>query len=205
MALLEIDHVLIAVADLASAARDLEERHGLASVVGGRHPAWGTANRIVPLGRTYIELITVVDPAQAAGTNVGEWVARTPPGHPMGWVVRTNDLDRVAGRLGLAPLAGTRTTPEGLSVSWRSAGIDEAAVEPTLPFFIEWGTDVAHPGSASAAHRVRDPRIERVVVSGDLAHLAGWLGEHDLPVEVRPGAPSVASVVLAHAGGEIVL
>ena len=63
---LQIDHVLIAVADLADVAREIEARYGLASVEGGRHPGWGTANRIVPLGETYLELIAVVDEAEAA-------------------------------------------------------------------------------------------------------------------------------------------
>ena len=48
---LEIDHVLIAVADLAAAAQEIETRYGLASIEGGRHPDWGTADRIVPLGQ----------------------------------------------------------------------------------------------------------------------------------------------------------
>ncbi len=42
--------MLIGVADLAAAALELEAHCGLASVEGGRHPGWGTANRIVPLG-----------------------------------------------------------------------------------------------------------------------------------------------------------
>src|SRR5829696_3110347 len=46
-----LDHGLIAVADLAAAAREIEARHGLASVEDGRQPDWGTAPRIVPLGR----------------------------------------------------------------------------------------------------------------------------------------------------------
>ncbi|HEY8839814.1 MAG TPA: VOC family protein [Candidatus Dormibacteraeota bacterium] len=50
-----LDHVLIAVADLAAAAREIEARHGLASIDGGRHSAWGTANRIVPVGDSYLE------------------------------------------------------------------------------------------------------------------------------------------------------
>ena len=56
---MELDHVLIAVADLAAAAREIEARHGLASIDGGRHPAWGTANRIVPLGDSYLELVAL--------------------------------------------------------------------------------------------------------------------------------------------------
>ena len=62
----ELDHVLIAVTELESAGEAFEERFGLASVEGGRHPAWGTANRIVPLGSSYLELVGVVDKAVAA-------------------------------------------------------------------------------------------------------------------------------------------
>lgn len=44
--MLAIDHVLLPVRDLALAASEIESRYGLASIEGGRHPAWGTANRI---------------------------------------------------------------------------------------------------------------------------------------------------------------
>jgi hypothetical protein len=43
----------------------MEGRYGLASIEGGRHPGWGTANRIIPLGDAYIELVTVVDDEEA--------------------------------------------------------------------------------------------------------------------------------------------
>ena len=36
--MLELDHVVIAAADLEAAAIVLEERYGLHSVEGGRHP-----------------------------------------------------------------------------------------------------------------------------------------------------------------------
>jgi hypothetical protein len=61
----EIDHVLIAVAGLSAAAQEMEKRDGLASVEGGRHTASGTANGIVPLGKTYLELVAVVDATEA--------------------------------------------------------------------------------------------------------------------------------------------
>src|SRR5918994_6149300 len=76
---LELDHVLIAVVDLAEAARAIEARHGLASLEGGRHPSWGTANRIVPLGGAYLELVAIVDEAEAARSPFGGWVAQAHP------------------------------------------------------------------------------------------------------------------------------
>ena len=57
----ELDHVLVAVTDLAAAARAIEDEHGLRAEEGGRHPGWGTAICIVPLGDAYLELVTAVD------------------------------------------------------------------------------------------------------------------------------------------------
>src|SRR5512142_3281084 len=62
-----LDHVVLAVDDLDRAAARLEREHGLASYAGGRHARGGTANRIVPLGSQYLELMAVVDPARAEG------------------------------------------------------------------------------------------------------------------------------------------
>src|SRR5690349_10344511 len=115
-------------------------RHGLYSVEGGRHPAWGTANRIVPLGDSYLELVAVVEPATAATCAFGRWVASgaSTIARPIGWAVRTSHLDEIAQRLDLPVHAGSRTTVAGDELQWRSAGIDEAAAEPSLPFFIQW-------------------------------------------------------------------
>src|SRR5712691_10167152 len=112
---LELDHVPIAVADLATAGREIEARHGLASIEGGRHPGWGTANRIVPLGTTYLELVAVVDAAEAAGSDFGRRVAGavSDVARPLGWVVRTDELEKTARRLGLSVGAGSRALADG--------------------------------------------------------------------------------------------
>src|SRR5215217_5363619 len=151
---LELDHVLIAVADLAAVAQELEARHGLASIEGGRHPGWGTANRIVPLGEAYLELVAVVDEAQAAQSAFGSWLAQASRARakPLGWAVRTNELDGVASRLGLAVAAGSRATRGGQLLRWRLAGIEQAAAEPSLPFFIEWEPGTPLPGRRQATH-----------------------------------------------------
>lgn len=207
VARLEIDHVLIAVTDLAAAAEELESRHGLVSVEGGRHPAWGTANRIVPLGEAYLELVTVVDEVAAAASAFGRWVAamRSESGRPFGWAVRTLELDRVARRLDLVVAAGSRVDPTGAALRWRSAGIAEAAAEPTRPFFIEWDPRTPNPGRAPVAYPAGRLTLARLELTGDADRLATWIGADTLPVVVEPGDPAVASVVLTAGTREIVL
>src|SRR5690242_21382527 len=101
-----VDHLLIATADLDAAAAAAEGL-GLPVSAGGRHPGWGTANRIVPLGEAYLELIAVVAPAETPSSPFGRWVAAARPG-PMGWAVRVEDIHATATRLGLDLVPGSR-------------------------------------------------------------------------------------------------
>lgn len=202
---MELDHVLVAVSDLADAARELEARHGLASVRGGRHPGWGTANTIVPLGDAFLELVTVVDEVEAQASVFGRWVARALPtaARPLGWVVRTRRLDDVVERLGLDVRPGSRVTPDGHLVRWRLAGLDRAAAEPTLPFFIEWAGGTALPGATAVEHPAGRTSIAMLELTGDADRLGDWLGPHHMPVTVHAGPPGVTSVTLARATGEV--
>jgi hypothetical protein len=204
---LKLDHVLIAVSDLAAAGRELDARDGLASIEGGRHPGWGTANRIVPLGETYLELVAVVDEAEAGQSAFGRWVAGVRPGpaRPLGWAVRTDRLDDVARRLGLTVLAGSRVGRDGRLVQWRLAGVEQAAAEPSLPFFIEWAHGASLPGRAPATHRAGGVQLTELELEGDAERLNAWLGGHRLPITVRAGAPAVARILLRGAAGVFAL
>jgi hypothetical protein len=195
------------VADLAAAGRAIETRYGVASIEGGRHAGWGTANRIVPLGDAYLELIAVVDEAEAARNPFGSWVARAHPtsAKPLGWAVRTSELDDVARRLGLKVGAGSRATRDGRILRWRLAGLEEAAAEPSLPFFIEWAQATPFPGRSATIHPAGPARIAALELDGDAGRLSAWLGTHALPISVRTGAPALRRIVLAGAAGEIVL
>jgi hypothetical protein len=203
----ELDHVLIAVADLEDAAREFEARYGLASVEGGHHPGWGTANRIVPLGGAYLELVAIVDAQQAPHNPLGRWIGRAHPAPTalLGWVVRTDDLDPVARRLGLAPIPGSREPRDGNTLRWRLAGLEQAVAEPSLPFFIEWEEGTPFPGDVAVRHPAGAVEIARLDLTGDPDRLRSWLGDHRLPVTVSPGDPALRSVVLAGSGGDIVL
>lgn len=191
-----VDHLLVATADLDAAAAAVEGL-GLPVTAGGRHPGWGTANRIVPLGDAYLELIGVVEPAETASSAFGAWVAASRPG-PMGWAVRAGDLDATAARHGLAIVPGSRATPDGRTLRWRTAGVDRVAAEPMLPFFIEWEPGAPFPGAGATG-----VAIERIELRGDAARLEGWLGEAELPVVVRPGPPAVERFVLRGATGAV--
>jgi glyoxalase-like protein len=198
-----LDHVLLAVPDLATAADELETRLGLAAVSGGRHPGWGTENRIVPLGDTYLELIAVADEAEAAASPLGRWVAAGHHGvvRPLSWAVRTDDLDAVAERLELEPREGSRRTGEGGEVRWRFAGVEQAMAEACFPFFIEWAEGTPFPGRGGTS----DLRIRELHLAGDADRLAAWLGPNELPLVIEPGRPAVAAVVLDGSGGSVVL
>ncbi|TME12517.1 MAG: VOC family protein [Chloroflexi bacterium] len=194
--MLAIDHVVLPVANLALAGAEIEARYRLTSVAGGRHPAWGTANRIVPLGDSYVELVAVADRETADQTAFGRWIAAARPGRPLGWAVRTDAIDAVGRRLGLPVVPGFRDPPGGRRISWRSAGVEVATREPALPFFIQWGDGVPLPGATTVRHPGGPARLKVLSLTADPARLAAWLGEHDLPLAVATGRSRVSAVLL---------
>src|SRR6266487_4585199 len=60
-----LDHIIIGVNDLEQATTIFSQKLGLAASGGGIHPSGGTANRVIVIGDTYLELITVRNPAEA--------------------------------------------------------------------------------------------------------------------------------------------
>jgi Glyoxalase-like domain len=176
---LRIDHVLYAVSDLEAGATRFEEDLGLDSIPGGPHPGWGTANRIVRLGPDYVELVAVVDRSAAEASPFGRLILEAGEGL-VGWSVGTDDLDRVAARLGLEIVRGKRKRPDGVRLTWRAAGLPEAMrSRGALPFFIQWeGPGELHPGGDHAA----PAGITWVEVAVGEEQLREWLGGADLPV-----------------------
>jgi hypothetical protein len=205
---LSIDHVIFVVEDLDHASTALFEQHGLASVAGGRHGGHGTGNRIVPLGPSYLELMAVLDPVEAAASSMGRWAAATEkPGLiPAAICLRTEDADHEAQRLGLVAVPMSRTRPDGRVLSWRLVGVDEMFGPDRLPFFIQWEVEPEeHPGRMEAAHQVEPTGISAVGLHGDTTLIAKRLGDHALPITVSEGKPGVTSVMVTTTEGEIVL
>jgi hypothetical protein len=208
MAAARIDHVVRAVDDLDEAAVALREEFGLDSVAGGRHTGWGTGNRIVPLGPDYIELIAVLDREEAALSFLGSHVLEQLEGGDrfIGWCVAVDDVEPHAARLGLEVTTGSRTRPDETVLRWRSAGLQEAMEDPSVPFFVAWDVPPElHPGRAAADHSVRPEGISWIEVGTDALRLKDWLDGEELPVRVVGGPPGVLGVGIATGSGEIVL
>ena len=200
--MIRIDHVLIATSDLQLGARQLLAGHGLESVEGGRHLSFGTANRIVPIGSQYLELVAVYDRELAATNPLGRAVLAeaNPAGpRPLAVCLAADDLDQVATRLGMAPVAGERTLPSGQVVSWRSVAMSAAFSTRRLPFFLAWDDPGQHPSRTGPTNRPL--AIARVEVGGDEAALGAWLGEEVAGLAAVGGAPGVHGVELATADG----
>lgn len=202
--MLALDHVVLAVQDLDAAGDRLLSEHGLASIPGGRHARWGTANRIVPLGGEYVELIAVVDPAQASETAFGRTMAGLTTGGDR-WFsvcVASDDVDPMAERLGLRVEPGARTRPDGAQLRWRGAGLDDPERDLWLPFFITWEIPPElHPGRSPIDHPSGAMGIAWVEVAGDPDRLSEWLDGAALPIRVVGGAPGVLRVHLATVDG----
>jgi hypothetical protein len=206
--MLRIDHVMYGVADLDAASERFARDFALRSVDGGRHSGMGTANRIIPLGEDYIELIGVVDEEEAAGHPTGALVAEAVRhgDRILGWLVRTDDIVGLAARLDLDVMPMTRRRPDGIELSWRLAG--KFFADPSLPTFIQWDCPPAdHPArtTAPADGPALGGGISWIEIAGDDARLHEWLGGEDLPVRVVDGPPAVRAVGVATAAGEIVL
>jgi hypothetical protein len=203
---LELDHVIVAVRDLDAAAARFEDDYGLTALPGGRHAGLGTGNRIVPLGGAYVELMAVVDESESSP--LADWVTRTvSAGDRLGALcLRTGDAAKVAARLGTTPLEMGRTRPDGVTLSWKLAGLEDMLATPGTPFFIEW--DVApedFPGRLPVKHRSGASGLAWVEIAGDEAALRERLGDSEVDVRIVSGEPGVRAAGVTTPTGELVI
>ena len=198
---LKPDHLVVCVVDLEAGHDDFADRFGLASIPGGRHPDHGTANRIVPLGASYIELVAVVDEAEASASPFGSWVGS----NALRWsgidavCLRTDDILAIGVRLGIEPVPMSRVKPDGSTLSWQLAGV-EHTISEGLPFFVEWSVPEEDlPGRNAIDHPVGPATLELVEIVGELERLESWV-VGVTGVRLSAGAPSIHATVRSPRG-----
>lgn len=150
-----------------------------------------------------------MDAAEARASDFGCAVleAVTEREQLVGWAVATDDIEPIARRLDLEVASESRTRPDGSTLSWRVAGLAPATHGGgrAAPF-IQWdGPSELHPGAAVAEHRTRPLGIAWLEVTADERRLREWLGDSDLPLRISAGRPSLSSVGIGTADGEVVV
>lgn len=207
--MLAIDHAILTVPDPAATADRLADRAGLKAVPGGRHEGHGTGNWIVPLGSSYIELMTVVDHDEAEHSPMGRWVIeRSRNGDRLtALCLRTDAIDEIAARIGdRRPEPMRRRREDGTEVQWRLAGLSAAMSDRCLPFFIQWDIDEHdHPGRMPTGHSVDVDGIAWVEYGGDGERLAAWLGDHNLPIRGVDERPGPRRLAVATSAGQVIV
>ena len=125
-----LDHVLIAVRSLSSAA-DSYLSLGFKVTPEGRHPGRGTHNRLMVFGPEYLELIAVHDTATTPFRPSMSSFLETREGLYM-FALGTSDIDRTVGEIrsrGIdigVPVPGRRDAGETPGYTWKSANLGSA-------------------------------------------------------------------------------
>lgn len=134
-----IDHIIIGVHDLWQAEQTFQKL-GLAVSGGGVHPSGGTANRVIVIGDTYIELITVRTPAEAQ-QGMLERLAKG-QGY-LNFVLAADEIEadseemRKRGVAVIGPKRGELRAADGHSRAWQRTDIERPDLAQRYPFIIQ--------------------------------------------------------------------
>ena len=149
----QLDHVILGISNLDRGIEQLDAVCGVKPLPGGKHPDTGTQNALLSMGsRTYAEILAPQDDVPLAP--LYQPLRAVPNLLPVGWAVATRDAGltiqklRAAGFSVSEPQAGSRQTPEGVVIRWRSFQLTAPKIDGA-PFFIEWDARSPHPAVTS--------------------------------------------------------
>ena len=203
-----IDHVVLAVPDLADGVAWFQRMTGVRPVVGGSHVGLGTANCLVGLGGgAYLEIIgpdpDQPEPARPRPFGLDGLTAAT----VVGWCVRPADLDRAVAAARAqgydpgTPTAMSRRASAGALLTWRVTSISADPADRIVPFLIDWGT-TPHP-TAGALPTVPLRSLE--AEHPEPARVGERLAALDIDLTVRFGERPRLIVTLPGPDGAIAL
>jgi glyoxalase-like protein len=195
--LLSLSQIIFGVNDLEAASARFRAM-GFDVLDGGVHPGVGTANRVIPLGAQYLELLGVVSPELARESEYGRSLLRAiaDGDRLVRWSLRTDAIDDVAARLGLVVEPRKRMRPDGVLLTWRAAGLSLALADSTTPFFMQWDRAEQYPGLMPANHPNGARRVTDLAIAPrDADAFQRWTEGADAPVQlVADRAPGLCSV-----------
>lgn len=157
-----LDHIIIGVNDLEQATSIFSQKLGLAASGGGIHPSGGTANRIIVIGDTYLELITARTPGEAQQSMLD----RLAKGEGyLNFVLSSNDIEADSkamlsrGVSIIGPKQGQLRSADGRIRRWSRTDVERPDLTQRYPFLIQhdstgeerrfrlagWAQPPAHP------------------------------------------------------------
>lgn len=183
-----LDHIVIAAPDLASGARYVEQRLGVAPQVGGEHARMGTHNLLVRLGATlYLEVIAIRRDAPVPQRPRWFDLDRRPwDAAPQlwTWVARCEDIN-AALTASTEPLGPHYAMSRG-HLNWLITIPEDGArpLDGVGPALIEWKVE-PHPAMRLADHQLQLEKLE--LLHPDPARVCRLLGSLGLAsaLEVR--------------------
>lgn len=204
-----LDHVVAVAQDPRADAGRLAPL-GLVAAPGGRHPAWGTENVLVPLAHAYLEFLGVGDRAVAERSPFGRSVLAGLADGPGLWRValRCRDLEgtlralRAAGIAVQGPVPGERQLPDGSFLRWQLAFPDGPAGAGTPPMLIHWDRPDLAPSAGRAGAAIASVHI----AARDPQGAALWYAKaFAATAEAMTDEACGPSWRVAMAGGDLVL
>lgn len=199
-----LDHIVVGVADLATAIDEFERQTGVRPVIGGEHPGRGTHNALVSLGGpTYLEIFAAVPGADTPNYEALRYLTKPTP---ILWAVAVQDIPAAATELQAAgfatttPEPGSRKTPSGSVLEWETFGL--TSQPDGAPFFIRWKPGTPHPATTSPGGCKLERFTVRTPNPAPLQKLAKTLG---LEVEATTGERTVLTMTLKCPKGTITL
>src|SRR6266699_4823922 len=157
-----LDHIIIGVNDLEQATSIFQQDLGLAVSGGGIHPTGGTANRIIVIGDTYLELIAIYNPAEAQQSMLDRLAFHE--GY-LNFVLASNNIEADSKAMTnrgipiLGPTPGLLRAADGRTRGWSRTNIERQDLAQRYPFIIQhdsigeerrfrlagWATPPEHP------------------------------------------------------------
>lgn len=138
--LIGLDHIIIGVQNLEQAEQVFSQKLGLAVSGGGIHPSGGTANRIIVIGDTYIELIAVDRPEEAQ-PGILKRLAKG-DGY-LNFVLSSNDIEADSAAMEqrgvsiFGPTPGQLRSADGRTRGWKRTDVERAELAQHYPFIIQ--------------------------------------------------------------------
>lgn len=192
--MLKLDHLAVACTDLAQGTAWVEAQLGVPLLPGGKHPRYGTHNRLLGLADgLYLEVIAV-DPG-APSPEGARWFALdhfSGPPRLANWICNTTDLK--AALQGAPPVVGPARQMQRDALKWQITVPDDGSLpfHGGFPTLMEWPVgvhpsqslpesgcrlkrfEVSHPEAEALSKMVRleDPRVQ--FVTGPLGFQAAF-------------------------------